>query len=1006
MGSREQIYQNEDAEQLETYRRIMERTRLERAADRAYKATEDLPIDRIGAVTAIALISTGAHAAPALANDIIQSPHNVSPAAAILHQTAQDVSPQIENLVINPHTKKLSAIPHSAESHAETEDVDPGFVSFTAPHDTAKTDGYKVVEISLGKSDDLWLEQVKAMMTTHPSEAEILSAVKKDESLSGIDALAKELGITVEAEAQNLPIGFKASIEIPNRSSEISSLSAESTKVTIPSVSGRETVTVDPGDCLGEIALKNNETLPQLLKANPEYEANPNFVEVGAKIIVEGNSDTAKVASSSKTTFTKIAPKASKPSGLKHNTKKATTGSTTTVASGTGGASISSGSTTSTEAPTTTATATTASTPTASAPISSGATEKTPVTTHFTGNLPTIPKVGLNKKELNALASKISHTAKHHVVSSYLNRLHSLKHTAPRKIHFSKEFCENNLVPGSLEVQEFYYMVACEGLNKSQAAGEEGNVDVESAGTFSTTIVQGGGSSSTPTSAPGVGWGFVQYTPGNKAYDIKARYHVKGPLDSTLTELNMVRMQMHGTSPTNNWDMYRSMKATHTPGQAAEVFEQDFEEGPIAAEGGGDLAGRQNDAKEIYAQFKDSHPIRAYEQLLKESRIYTFEKDHKRKEHEDHTGHKTTGHAAPAPNPVNSTTEHKHKFTQHKTHKATTHAGKDFVGWRLSGEHSMKDYDQCDPEWASLPYGNPGQSDICDSDCGGTSFTMINNTLGNNPMTVAEEAQRYGPEFHTDGTSWSFFPVAAEQNGLREVNLGKNMHMARKILQEGGLIEAAFGVGHFTTEGHFMVIRAETKGGNFYIANPANAGAIALGRGDTNHIEYNWQYLLNPSEGNMQNMWGFLPGSSSAGLIPIVHNPTAGHTDHGSTAKAPSAPTSHQSGHHDSEHKSRHHEAHQRVHVDKHIHMHIGRVAHRTLQVRTAAPQPKHVERLRDVHHAQSHPKPTVPPVQTKHIGAAGAAPSHHANKPAPTAQPQPKHNQPAMAGGHSSHKH
>jgi hypothetical protein len=242
----------------------------------------------------------------------------------------------------------------------------------------------------------------------------------------------------------------------------------------------------------------------------------------------------------------------------------------------------------------------------------------------------------------------------------------------------------------------------------------------------------------------------------------------------------------------------------------------------------------------------------------------------------------------------------------------------------------MQSYDQCDPAWADLPYGLPGQTSICDSDCGGTSFTMINNTLGTNPMTVPEEAQKYGPDYHTVGTSWSFFPVAAEQNGLREWNIGKNLNMAGKILREGGLVEAAFGVGFFTTEGHFMVIRAETNGGNFYIANPANAGAIALGRGDTNHTEYNWRFLLD--QGALQNMWAFLPGKSQSvtpSPSPVQKLPIS------STKPGHHRPiVSHKQSHHSQDY-GHYHQHHNQTKVDHHIRLNLGEATHSTLPVHT-----------------------------------------------------------------------
>lgn len=174
---------------------------------------------------------------------------------------------------------------------------------------------------------------------------------------------------------------------------------------------------------------------------------------------------------------------------------------------------------------------------------------------------------------------------------------------------------------------------------------------------------------------------------------------------------------------------------------------------------------------------------------------------------------------------------------------STTSGGPTPFGWELK---DIVFYSQCDPKWANKPYGSSGT--ICTSGCGLTSVTIAVATLtGNKDITPAVLAIKYA-SYHIpgSGTSWALLQRAADDYGLKNKDIGTDFGAAKEILKKGGLILAAFGSGAFTSQGHFMVIRAFDAEGKFYIADPYNG----------NHNGgYTTSYIM--SQGNLTNMWGY-----------------------------------------------------------------------------------------------------------------------------------------------------
>jgi beta-N-acetylhexosaminidase len=186
---------------------------------------------------------------------------------------------------------------------------------------------------------------------------------------------------------------------------------------------------------------------------------------------------------------------------------------------------------------------------------------------------------------------------------------------------------------------------------------------------------------------------------------------------------------------------------------------------------------------------------------------------------------------------------------------ASTPGGAGPNGWDLSGANAMTYFGQCDPKWGSHPYGNPGQTSICESGCGITSLAMVVDTLTGKNETPLTLGNKYGARYHTSGTSWSLWPVAANDFSLHMQDIGTDFNKASQIIKSGGLVIGSFDIGFFTTEGHFMVLRSVNSSGQFYLADPNNTGAKALGRGDTNNTPYSTSFLSN--QGALSHMWAF-----------------------------------------------------------------------------------------------------------------------------------------------------
>ena len=131
-------------------------------------------------------------------------------------------------------------------------------------------------------------------------------------------------------------------------------------------------------------------------------------------------------------------------------------------------------------------------------------------------------------------------------------------------------------------------------------------------------------------------------------------------------------------------------------------------------------------------------------------------------------------------------------------------------------------YNQLDERWANVMYGQ--SSTIGEAGCGPTSMSIVISTLtgdAHDPIELSRWSVANGHRCEGNGSYHSLIPGAAEGYGLScEGDL-----TAQDIvdaLSGGKLVVAIMSKGHFTTGGHFIVLRGVTAEGKILVADPAS----------------------------------------------------------------------------------------------------------------------------------------------------------------------------------------
>ena len=132
-------------------------------------------------------------------------------------------------------------------------------------------------------------------------------------------------------------------------------------------------------------------------------------------------------------------------------------------------------------------------------------------------------------------------------------------------------------------------------------------------------------------------------------------------------------------------------------------------------------------------------------------------------------------------------------------------------------------FNQLDEKYADKPYGT---DKIGTHGCGPTSLAIVVSSLTDrivDPVEMAEWSVANGGWAQEQGSYHSLIPNAAEAFGLTvEGDVQNEPQKIIDALADGKLVIALMGRGHFTSSGHFIVLRGVTADGKILIADPAS----------------------------------------------------------------------------------------------------------------------------------------------------------------------------------------
>ena len=132
-------------------------------------------------------------------------------------------------------------------------------------------------------------------------------------------------------------------------------------------------------------------------------------------------------------------------------------------------------------------------------------------------------------------------------------------------------------------------------------------------------------------------------------------------------------------------------------------------------------------------------------------------------------------------------------------------------------------YNQLDSRWANEPYGT---DNIGGYACGPTAMSIVVSSLTSetvDPPHMAQWAYENGYWCSKSGSYHTLIPGAAEEWGLSvEGCTAAEPQRIVDALSEGKLVVALMTKGHFTSSGHFIVLRGVTAGGQIMVADPSS----------------------------------------------------------------------------------------------------------------------------------------------------------------------------------------
>lgn len=154
---------------------------------------------------------------------------------------------------------------------------------------------------------------------------------------------------------------------------------------------------------------------------------------------------------------------------------------------------------------------------------------------------------------------------------------------------------------------------------------------------------------------------------------------------------------------------------------------------------------------------------------------------------------------------------------------------------------------QGDKRWSMFSYGRSGT--ISSSGCGPTSLAMIvvglTGDTSVNPKVVADWSVANGHRVEGVGSAWSLMTDGGAHWGLTVESVSIRASSISAALRAGKPIIASVGPGHFTSQGHFIVLRGITESGKILVNDPAST--------KRSQQEWDVSIIVNESKG----MWAY-----------------------------------------------------------------------------------------------------------------------------------------------------
>ena len=171
-------------------------------------------------------------------------------------------------------------------------------------------------------------------------------------------------------------------------------------------------------------------------------------------------------------------------------------------------------------------------------------------------------------------------------------------------------------------------------------------------------------------------------------------------------------------------------------------------------------------------------------------------------------------------------------ISSQKLQSSSSYVSGDFV------YYNQKDYKQ------SYGFGTT----IASSGCGPTSMAMVLSSITGetvDPVEAANWSIKHG--YRTDnehGTWHGYFTSMPEEYGVNSKEMSVSKKNIEETLNSGSPIIISMGPGHFTSKGHFIVLRGMTESGKVLVADP-------------NSKEKSKEWDINTIVNEGKKMWGF-----------------------------------------------------------------------------------------------------------------------------------------------------